>query len=356
MIKTKTSKIHKLAPNGVSVLLLLITFAVYLTSLADEAVTEVADFESIVQFADDVILEVMDEENLVGTSIALVYKGEQLLSKGYGLASKREGIPYTNETSTSLHEFAMLFTAVGVMQLVERGEISLDAPLNQYMPNFKPFVGSTGHGDFTIRQLLSHHSGLPYLYRPNYIVERNAEDGLPVGWDSAYKEILSFSGNISLVSSAAQVYEYSQLAYTVLGLLIEETTGLGYRDYIRRNILQPLNMSSTYFGAEENSISPFSASYRGSKPQAHSRLYRDLPANGLVSNAADMALFSQAIIAGGAGIISSESLEQMFSAQNDDVAEDDNFRTGLGFVVTPATGGPFLKQRFISHEIGRAHV
>lgn len=310
MTKITTLKIHRLIPKDFSALLLLIVFVFYITSHSIEADSEVVDFQAIAQFANELIEQVMEEENLVGTSIALVYQGEQLLSKGYGLASKRESIPYTNETSTSLHEFAMLFTTVGVMQLVEHGEISLDAPLNEYMPNFRPFAGSTGYGDFTIRQLLSHHSGLPYIYRPNYTVERNAEDGLPAGWDSTYREILSLSENIALVSSPGQVYEYSQLAYTLLGLLIEETSGVSYRDYIKLNILQPLKLSSTYFGAEENSISPFSKSYRGLKRQAHARLYRDLPANGLVSNAADMVLFMQALICGGTEIISSASLEQ----------------------------------------------
>ena len=80
-------------------------------------------------------------EGLIGANVALVYQGDLLWSKGYGLASKRDNIPLTNQTNNSLYELTKLFTAVGIMQLVEQGSIDLDAPFNQYVPEFTPYIG-----------------------------------------------------------------------------------------------------------------------------------------------------------------------------------------------------------------------
>ena len=295
-------------------------------------------------FVDDIIVELMQEEELAGAGVALVYQGQPAWSSTYGLSSENPGLKLTIETPNALHELAQLFTAVGVMQLVEAGQLDLDAPFNRYISGFTPFAGAVSNGNFTIRQLLSHHSGLPAFYAPGSGREGNQADTTPFG----YRSVLADSASIALVATPGTVYEYSYLGYTLLGLLIEKISGQDFADYMQSRIIAPLNLQHTGFVTDPDMVPGIATAYVNDDTVPH-RKFRDLPAAGLVSSMQDMAIFMQALLTGGQGLLTSASLEEMFRPQNTGVLLDENFSMGLGVFITPVTGGTFHDLPSASH-------
>ena len=138
------------------------------------------------------------------------------------------------------------------------------------------------------------------------------------------------------------------LGYTLLGLLIEAVSGQNYIDYVSANILAPLGMTNTSFGVPNRVDADLSSVFRKSEERS-ALVFRDIPANGLISSAEDMSLFIRALLTGGGEILASDTLDEMFSRQNENVAEDGDWRFGLGFFLTPTAGGRMRNLDTISH-------
>ena len=153
---------------------------------------------------------------------------------------------------------------------------------------------------------------------------------------------------ITFTGDPRQVFDYSTLGYTLLGLLIEAVSGKSYIDYVSDHILEPLGMTNTFFGVPNRSDADLSSVFRKSEERTV-MVYRDIPANGLVASAEDMSLFIQALLTGGGEILASDTLDEMFSRQNENVAEDGDWRFGLGFFLTPTAGGRMRNLDTISH-------
>ena len=285
----------------------------------------------------------MDEEELVGAGFTVVY-GNEVLSRSYGKASIEQNLDFTVSTPNALHELAQPFTAVAILQLVEQGRLDLDAPFTNYFPDFIPLGLGSSDQSFTIRQLLSHHSGLPAYYAPGSGFERFPADEN----EGAFRNLVHADGDIALVSEPGKVYEYSYLGYSLLGVLIEEVSGLSYQDYMQQHILQPLGMGNSAFVSDPNQIEDITLAYRGKDAAGHRR-FRDVPGAGLVSTLQDMGLFMRALLDPDSMLISQDSRREIFSIQNHMVAEDGNFTIGLGFFISPVTGGAFRNLPSASH-------
>jgi CubicO group peptidase (beta-lactamase class C family) len=271
------------------------------------------------------------DEGLVGVGLGVVWPGLEPWYYAVGSASREEARAFTIDTPNAQHELAQLFTAVAVMQLVEAGKVDLDAPFNRYFPAFQPYAGGLPAA-FTVRELLSHHSGLPAYYAPN-----SGRGGFRSGDDeNAWREVVAHGEELTLVAAPGQVYEYSYLGYDLLGLLIEQQSGEPYADYVAKHILAPLNLRDTTFRADPNLVPGIAQAYEDGEPGAHERL-RDVPAAGLVSSVHDMGVFLDALLQGGRGVLTPESVAQLFQVQNAS-PYDDNLGFGLGFFVSSVVG------------------
>lgn len=139
--------------------------------------------------------------------------------------------------STTFNTFSVTktFSALAILQLAEKGELNIEDSVYRYLPNF-PYPH-----DITIRQLMSHTSGIP---NPN-----------PLSWihlnekhetfdrDKFFDQI--FEKHPDTKSKPNEKFAYSNLGYLLLGQIIEQVSGLRYEDYIRKNILQPLDIQAT---------------------------------------------------------------------------------------------------------------
>src|SRR5215470_7116264 len=170
-------------------------------------------------------------------AVAVVRDQELLWSRGFGLADVERGIRATPGTRYRVGSVTKLFTATAVMQLRDEGRLDLDDTVKRHLPWFVlAGAGGSPPPDLTIRQLLSHTSGLPREAAFAY-------------WDTLeFPPIALVREGLLRQSTALEPetqWKYSNLAMTLAGEIVAAVSGLPYPRYVERRILEPLGMAST---------------------------------------------------------------------------------------------------------------
>jgi CubicO group peptidase (beta-lactamase class C family) len=174
-----------------------------------------------------------------GLSIAVVQDNEIVFAKGYGVTNVGTGEKATPHTLYSTASVTKLFVGAAVMQLVENGLVSLDAPVVTYLPYFR--MNNERYTDITVRQMLSHTSGMPDMEGDElYSSWRNPEYD-----DGALERYVRGLRDIPLAAAPGENYLYSSMAFDVLGDMIAKVSGMAFEDYVQKNILEPLGMESS---------------------------------------------------------------------------------------------------------------
>jgi CubicO group peptidase (beta-lactamase class C family) len=165
----------------------------------------------------------MRASHVPGLAVGIVQRDRIVYLRGFGTT---KGQRITPQSPFLIGSLSKSFTALGVMQLVEAGKLNLDAPVHTYLPWFRlkdPAASRT----ITVRHLLNQTSGLP----------------TSAGFFTPDADSLS---RTDLAHPVGRVYEYSNLNYRILGMLVEAVTGKTYAAYIQEHLLEPLQMHSTY--------------------------------------------------------------------------------------------------------------
>ena len=136
------------------------------------------------------------------------------------------------------------------MQLVERGKIDLDAPVAQYLPYFR--LDDDRYREMTIRQMLSHTSGMPDMEESEYD-ELVAHPEVDEGAAERYVRGLS---HLKLVAAPGERFFYSNIAYNVLGDLIAKVSGQTFEDYMKEHILRPAGMPGQHLLLSRGAAGP----------------------------------------------------------------------------------------------------
>jgi D-alanyl-D-alanine carboxypeptidase len=178
---------------------------------------------------DQYIQEEMQKRHIPGLSLAVVQNGALIYEKGYGLANVENNVPVTTESVFLLASITKQFTATAIMMLVEEKKISLDDPINKFLPS--PPDKWKG---ITIRHLLTHTSGLtagcPYSFRDERVsITRQYE----------------YAQNYSIDFIPGDEWQYSDEGYFLLGMIIERVSGQKYADFLSERIFGPLEMTNT---------------------------------------------------------------------------------------------------------------
>jgi CubicO group peptidase (beta-lactamase class C family) len=186
---------------------------------------------------DTYLQEQMKEQAIAGLAYAIVQGEEIVHSKAFGKADF--GKPLTANTPMKLASLSKSFTALAIMQLVDQGKVDLDAPLKQYIPWFQ-LQDEEAAASITIRQLLNQTSGLP-----SEVVIGNAL------LNKSLEETVKLMEKVAPLHPAGTKFEYSNLNYISLGLVVENVTGRPLAEYMETHILTPLNMNDSYTSIEE---------------------------------------------------------------------------------------------------------
>ncbi|HLK21235.1 MAG TPA: serine hydrolase domain-containing protein [Bryobacteraceae bacterium] len=178
----------------------------------------------------------ISEERVVGASVLVELHNRIVLHKGYGFADLGLEAPTKPETVYHVVGPMMPVTGVAILQLVERGKLSLEDDLSKFVPEFP----EQGH-HVTIRHLLNHTSGIVdyhYLGDPIDATSRQPK---------ALDEVMALYSNKRWVNEPGSKWDWSISGFQLLVTILERVTGQSYADYVQQNILTPAEVKSTTY-------------------------------------------------------------------------------------------------------------
>jgi len=142
-----------------------IVFAIILSltygNISETSIAENARVKEAVTFIQVWLDAQRDYEGIPGISMAIIYDQELLWSGGFGFSNPAKKNPITSKTIHSICSISKLFTSIAIMQLRDKGKLSLNDPIKKYLPWFNIENTFPGKGDATIKGILTHSSGLP---------------------------------------------------------------------------------------------------------------------------------------------------------------------------------------------------
>lgn len=188
---------------------------------------------------DEYVSREMKAGAIPGVSVGIVEGNETTYLKGYGVADSK-GTPVTPQTVFTICSVGKVITALAIRQLVNEGSIDYDAPVQKYIPWFT-LADAGAAAAITIRDLINHSSGIStatgveaYTYNQKYTIE----------------QVVRKLGSVKPDRPVGQSFEYSNMNFIILGLVIEKVTGQTYEQYIRQNILDKLGMKNSFLSQE----------------------------------------------------------------------------------------------------------
>ena len=258
---------------------------------------------------DAVIDEAIHDGSIPGAVLVIGHDGKVIYRKAYGsraLEPRRE--PMTLDTIFDVASLTkVIATTTAVMQLVEQGKVRLNDPVAKYVPEF----GQNGKDDITVRQLLTHYSGLA----PDLDLKTPWE-GKQTAYRMAWAE--------TPAEPPGSGFTYSDINFIVLGELVERVSRETLDQYTAHHIFAPLKMLHTRFlppAAWKARIAPtqYDENEHMLRGMVHDPTARRMGGvaghAGLFSTADDLAKFAQALLNGGDGILSPLSVEKMTSPE-----------------------------------------
>lgn len=292
----------------------------------------------------------VDGQTLAG-AVALVADKDQTLSVAtVGFADIAEKKPMPADAVFWIASQSKPITATALMMLVDEGKVKLDDPVAKYLPEFKQIWWAAEQDQehvllkkptpITVRQVLSHTSGLPF----KSALEEPTLDLLPLTVG-----VRSYAMT-PLVFEPGTKYQYSNAGINTAGRIIEVVSGMPYEEFLRQRLFDPLGMRDTTFWPNEEQLSRLAKAYMPGpggagleettvtqlKYPLDDRRRQPMPAGGLFSTAADVARFCQMVFRGGEyggkRYLSESAVREMTSRQTPETVKE---QYGLGW----ATGG-----------------
>lgn len=298
-----------------------------------------------------------------GLSLIVVKNDSVIYSKGYGRADIPREIPATPKTVYHWFSNTKIITAIAIIQLHEQGKLNIEDSVSKYLPYFKITYPSDTCKTITIRNLLNHSAGLPGAGMK--VVNWIHHEGEP-HWNQTEFLKTVLPDYSTLCFEPGEKTSYTNIAYMVLGAIIETVTNQTYEDYVRQNILDPLGMNNTDF-VYTKAMEPFEAG--GSHPILNKytplipflvgsyireiegkyiwikRVYNNqTPPSGLIGSAEDAARLVRAYlnkgILDGKRILSEQSISMMTNEYH--IKSWENAYQGIGWQIYERNHGNIL--------------
>ncbi|WP_460323873.1 serine hydrolase domain-containing protein [Paenibacillus sp. YSY-4.3] len=282
------------------------------------------------QKIDEEITQNMQRFNIPGMAFVLADENGTVYSKGYGVLKQDSALKVNTSTNFHIGSISKVFTSLAIMQLRDAELIQLNDPVTKYLPWFTtkdPILSSR----ITIRDLLNHTSGLPGRLNTHDITGASSE--------TIRQQLSRKLQNVSLVAEPGITYEYSNINYDLLQLIIEEVSALSFPDYMSQQIFQPLGMKRTFFN-QDDELEPNSATghrylWGNLRPFHENLTYATLGSAGLSTNAKDLGIYISFLSAASDdSVLQSNSLREMRSAA---IYDSSSIGYGYGWEMTRNT-------------------
>ena len=271
-----------------------------------------------------------DYHPYVGTQVALRQDGDLLFNEAYGWADVANQIALTTDHLFRIASHSKTFTGVAAQQLVEAGKLVLDDAAAVHVPE----LAGTDIGKVTVRELLGHISGMT----------RDGDDCAFWFLDRTFpnkEELIDTITEFGKVLEPNEHFKYSNIGYSLLGLIIEGASGVSYREFVTTNIIDKLGLKDTGPDLNFDRLDDYAKGYssRAHGPNRieieHIDTFAESSATGFYSKASELTDYFQAHLDGDDRIITDASKRRMRQVQWW-VTEDSGY--GLGLVVEKIKG------------------
>jgi CubicO group peptidase (beta-lactamase class C family) len=273
----------------------------------------------------DVLVErARSAEQIPAVSVAIAMNGSVVFSKAYGWADLENSVAATPASLFRTASVAKPMTAVGALELAEKGKLDLDAPIQKYCPAFplKPWP-------ITTRELLGHLAGIR-AYKDREIFSTvhyvNTIDGLSLFKDDP------------LLFEPGTRYEYSTYGYTVVGCVMEGASGERFPEYMAEHVFQPAGMDHVAVDDVYNLVPHRVRGYDRLNGRVINAPLMDssykVPGGGYVATAEDLARFGAAIMGG--KLLRAETISAMWTPQS--TKDGNQTHYGMGWGVADLEG------------------
>lgn len=299
-----------------------------------------ADWRNTASRLDDRIRSEMGRKGIPGLAIALVDGDAVVWAQAYGVEDGERGVPAGVRTVWRAGSVSKMFTDLAVMRRVERGELDLDAPVTDWLPDFRPTNPFTT--SITLRQLMAHRAGL--VREP------------PVGnyFDPSGPSLAATVASLNettLVYAPGSRTKYSNAGIAVVGRLLEVVAGRPFAQIVREEVLEPMGLVRAGFeptpAVRERLARAQMWTYWGTTFPAPTFELGMAPAGSLYADVEELARAIRVFLAGGEGprgaVVQPGTLEEMWKPQFEASGAKSGF--GLGFHV-----GDFAGTRRVGHD------
>ena len=278
------------------------------------------------EFAKEKLVKIINKysKKLKGVSFAITDKEKTIFEHYYGVMDELK-TPNNPTTMMMIASNTKLLTTLGVMQLMEQGLVDLDEDIHKYIEELH-VPSSFEYDKITVRQILMHRSG---LVGDSYVLELDTSKTMA--------DILIAANKINLITKPGTMYSYSNVGFSLLGTMIERLTGETYVDYIKKHILEPLDLSMKFLPMQEDRDK-----YKGilsecldKKGKAQTDPLSAILSAGsnTYSTLEDMTKLTRLFLnPDDVTIISPSSLKMMLEMPSDEFYEQDEIRHGLGLM------------------------
>ena len=276
---------------------------------------------------------IASDEGLSGV-IRVDVDGTLAVQRAYGLAHRGLGVPNTVETQFGTASGTKGLTALTVMSLVERGELSLDTPARSVLGADLPLIDDR----VTVEQLLSHRSGIG-----DYLDEDELDDNsgyvmtVPVHELATTEQFLAVLDGHPAKFAPGERFSYCNGGYMVLALIAERASGVPFHELVDQQVCRPAGMTDTSFLRSDELPGRAALGYLEDDGLRTNVLHLPVRGNGdggIYTTVADVHAFWDALFAG--RIVSPDTVAEMIRPRSD--IPEDSMRYGLGFWLYAATG------------------
>ncbi|HWK50827.1 MAG TPA: serine hydrolase domain-containing protein, partial [Steroidobacter sp.] len=220
----------------------------------------------------------VDEKKAAGIVTYVARAGRVVDLRGFGMSDIEAGRAMTPDTLFRIASQTKLMTSVAVMMLLEEGRIALEDPLSRYLPAFaqsRVAVAAEGNGPvklvpakraITIRDLLTHTSGVPYgtgISAP-YWEEAGIQGGYYADRDEPMAALVERMATLPLDAQPGEQFVYGH-STDILGVVVEKISGLTLEQFFRARLFGPLQLHDTYFFVPPDQAHRLAAVYAASE-------------------------------------------------------------------------------------------
>ncbi len=259
----------------------------------------------------ETFMKKLADADVFSGTVLLAKDGKIIFKNAYGIANKDFNAPNRIDTKFNLGSMNKMFTSVAIVQLVERGKLSLDDPLAKFVPDFPSKEAAE---KIKIKHLLTHTAGLGNYFNKKYNESSRA-------LYRTVDDMMKLTEGDKLAFEPGARWQYSNTGMLVLGKVIEQASGQNYFDYIRENIYKPAGMINTDC-YELDLVNPnlavgYQKEYNDNGYSFRNNIFQHVmrggPAGGGYSTVEDLLRFDMALRSG--KLVSAESVKLLLSAK-----------------------------------------